>query len=437
MQNNNSTLARHGLLAEDVFKDFNGGVSNAAALVKGLIERNGLKDFSNVPDHELIAMLKETSRGIQSPGPGMLIDPVQGDLPLTDFDPYIRGIVRWLNELGIYTFGSCDGHGRTPAMILLKKFPNAKQLEVLKTAALEEIDFRCEGKRVSLRYPEDKQELLLNMAENLYRLWNNPGYLTDLQAMKFKSFLIEMLSIPGSSGNERAITLRLRNKLLRLLDHTYIDKKGNLLGFIELGQGPTILLSSHMDTVEEIETGREIMVNGTMLSSSKGILGADDRAGIAAIIEILRRLPKTNFRGTIKVAFTVEEEIGCLGSRGIDRDFLEDVQAAIVIDRRGNRDIVTSNRGFPFCPEEFGFIMEKAGKFAGMDDWKAVPGGISDAKVFSSFGIPSVNLSVGYQHEHTDLETLDYRATFETVLLVESFFHHILGEKNENITLSI
>jgi hypothetical protein len=32
---------------------------------------------------------------------------------------------------------------------------------------------------------------------------------------------------------------------------------------------------------------------------------------------------KTNFRGTLKVAFTVEEEIGCLGSHAIDQDFIE------------------------------------------------------------------------------------------------------------------
>ena len=120
----------------------------------------------------------------------------------------------------------------------------------------------------------------------------------------------------------------------------------------------------------------------------------------------------------------MEEEIGCRGSRAIDMDFIEDVDAAIVIDRRGNRDIVTSNGGFSFCPEEFGNLFEQAGKLAGMEDWQTTPGGISDAKVFAQFGIPSVNLSAGYQNEHTDFETVYYLATFETVLLVESILHN-------------
>ncbi|MGV2941946.1 M20/M25/M40 family metallo-hydrolase [Mesobacillus sp. LC4] len=221
----------------------------------------------------------------------------------------------------------------------------------------------------------------------------------------------------------------MKNKLNRVLDNCFIDKKGNLLGYMECGTGPTILLSAHMDTIEEIECGREIIEEGTTLTSSKGILGADDRAGIAAILSILNRVRKTNFNGTIKVAFTVEEEIGCRGSRGIDKDFIEDVDAAIVIDRRGKRDIVTTNGGFHFCSEEFGKLFEQAGKLAGMEDWQVTPGGISDAKVLAYYGIPSVNLSAGYQNEHTDYETVDYLATVETVLLVESLLHNNMIRK--------
>lgn len=36
-----------------------------------------------------------------------------------------------------------------------------------------------------------------------------------------------------------------------------------------------------------------------------------------------------------------------------------------------------------------------------MTGWKTTPGGLSDAKIFSEYGIPSVNLSVDYKNEHT------------------------------------
>lgn len=66
-----------------------------------------------------------------------------------------------------------------------------------------------------------------------------------------------------------------------------------------------------------------------------------------------------------------------------------------------------------------------------MDDWKIIPGGISDAMVFLVYGIPSVNLSAGYKNEHQETETVDYKSTFETVLLVESILHHqLIKQKN-------
>ncbi|WHY03298.1 M20/M25/M40 family metallo-hydrolase [Neobacillus sp. DY30] len=430
MKNKEILLARHGLEKEDMKKFIQGDLCNAGKLLIG----TG-KWFNAVgvqlTDEDFIACLQETAQTIDSPGRGMLIDPVLGDLPITDFDPYIRGVIRWMNEMGIYTYGSCDGHGRGEARIYLKKFPNGKQLELLKAAVPPSLRLRMEGKIIRVSYPKNSQPQLLDFAENLYQVWKKPSFLHELQANHFKSLLIECLTIPGVSTDESRFRSRMRNKLSPLLDHTFIDRKGNLLGFVQLGDGPTVLLSAHLDTVKEIVEGREIIEDNSILRSSEGILGADDRAGVAAILEILSRVKKTNFRGTLKVAFTVEEEIGCQGSRAIDQDFLEDVDAAIVIDRRGNRDIVTSWSYYvPFCPEEYGRLFEKAGKLAGMDDWKVTPGGISDAMVFAEFGIPSVNLSAGYQNEHKETETVDYKSTFVTVLLVESVLHHQLIKPN-------
>jgi tripeptide aminopeptidase len=430
MKNKNILLARHGLQKEDLKKFIQGDLCNAGKLLMGtgqLFYEIG----DQITDEDIIVCLQESAKTIHSPGRGLLIDPVLGDLPITDFDPYIRGVIRWMNEMGIYTFGSCDGHGRGEARIFLKKFPNGKQLELLKAAVPPSLRLRIEGKNIRVSYPKDCQPLLLDFAENLYQVWKKPIFLNNLQANHFKGLLIECLTIPGVSTDESRFRSRVRNKLSSLLDHTFIDRKGNLLGFVELGDGPTVLLSAHLDTVKEIVEGREIIEENSILRSSEGILGADDRAGVAAILEILSRVKKTNFRGTLKVAFTVEEEIGCQGSRAIDQDFIEDVDAAIVIDRRGNRDIVTSWSSYvPFCPEEYGSLFEQAGKLAGMDDWKITPGGISDAMVFTEFGIPSVNLSAGYQNEHKETETVDYKSTFETVLVVESVLHHQLIKQN-------
>ncbi|WP_233134474.1 M20/M25/M40 family metallo-hydrolase [Geobacillus sp. 46C-IIa] len=162
-----------------------------------------------------------------------------------------------------------------------------------------------------------------------------------------------------------------------------------------------MLLSAHMDTVCSFPPDPRPRVQREYAARFIRHFRADDRAGIAAILELMNVVRHSRFHGTLKIAFTVQEETGCLGSRHLDRDFLHDVDAAIVVDRRGTRDIVISNGSTPFCPDEYGQLFEQAGALAGMPDWKTTTGGLSDANVFASFGIPSVNLSVGYQNERT------------------------------------
>ena len=263
---------------------------------------------------------------------------------------------------------------------------------------------------------------LLVMAGRLYDVWRHPERLFAYRLEAFKRRLISLLTINGPSEREQQVRRHLQTRLRPKTDELYTDHYGNLLATIHCGDGPTVLLSAHMDTVCSFLPDRAIVCNGNTLRASSDLLGADDRAGIAMILELMDVIRHSRFRGTLKIAFTVQEEIGCLGSHHLDRDFLCDVDAAIVVDRRSTRDIVTSNGGTPFCPDEYGRLFEQAGALAGMPDWKTTTGGLSDAKVFASFGIPSVNLSVGYENEHTEDETLDCQAALETVLLLKTVF---------------
>ncbi len=156
----------------------------------------------------------------------------------------------------------------------------------------------------------------------------------------------------------------------------------------------------------------------------------------------MERIPATDFRGTIKFAFSIEEEIDCRGAEAMDASFLEDVDAAIVFDRRGTRDIVTGcHVEFDFCQTAFGACFEQAGMLSDMPNWRTTRyGGSSDAKLFELRAIPAVNLSVGYLREHTDFEQVDFAATLETVRLVETVLHHRLleryfAERTKNPTL--
>lgn len=240
-----------------------------------------------------------------------------------------------------------------------------------------------------------------------------------------KTQLIELLNIYGPSREENAVREYLKPILTEVMDAVYIDRFGNLLAEKEFGagEGATILLSAHMDTVTSVQQNRKLIVNGDIIKSNKGPLGADDRAGITIILEVLRNLK--NFNGVVKVAFSRMEEVGCVGATQIDKNFYKDVNLAIVVDRRGSRDIVVGCGYTPFCDDNVASFIEEAAKATGMSDWKAVDGGISDAVVFAENGINSINLSAGYEFEHTASEYVNVNRMVDTYKLIMKIFEMV------------
>jgi putative aminopeptidase FrvX len=235
--------------------------------------------------------------------------------------------------------------------------------------------------------------------------------------------LIELLNIHGISGQETEVRSYLKPILEDLMDDVTIDTYGNLLATktIGTGKGATVLLSAHMDTVRGVLKDRKLIENNGVITSDQGALGADDRAGIAIILTVLRNLHKLSFNGTVKVAFSREEEIGCKGAEKIDPAFYQGTDLAIVVDRKGNRDIV-AGCGMAFCSDSVGLFMEDVAKMTDMGDWKCVEGGISDAMVFAQEGINSINLSAGYKNEHTDKEYVVLSDMKDTTRLILQVF---------------
>lgn len=251
---------------------------------------------------------------------------------------------------------------------------------------------------------------------------------------ELKKQLIQLLNIQAPSGKEGKVVNYVKPILEKLTDKCWLDDYGNLLAEkkVGTGEGATIILSAHMDTVQNIQKGRKVIEKDGVFRSTKGVLGADDRAGIAIILAVLRNIGKTSFNGNIKVAFSREEEIGCVGASQIDPAWYKGSDLAIVVDRRGNRDIVTGC-GNAFCSDAVGKFFEECGAMLDMD-WVAKEGGISDAVVFSENGVNSVNLSAGYFNEHTEKETVHLAYMKDTVNLIlqalalVNQFTHTFGE---------
>lgn len=133
------------------------------------------------------------------------------------------------------------------------------------------------------------------------------------------------MKVPSLSKNEQAFSRLLRKELRSLGIASYRDEIGNIYADIKGNdeKAPRLLLNAHMDTVGPAEKIKPKIRFGVIESDGKSILGADNKAGLAAIIEVLCALKEDKMRhGDIQVIFTVQEEIGLLGSREIKKSRL-------------------------------------------------------------------------------------------------------------------
>jgi len=129
---------------------------------------------------------------------------------------------------------------------------------------------------------------------------------------------IEMVKIPSESGDEKEMIEYLEKKFQKLGAETQIDSYGNLIARID-GKGcegkEPILLSCHADTVKPGVGINPVIENGIIKSDGTTILGADDKAGIAEMLEALRI---AEVHPPIEVAISRQEEIGLLGVKNMD-----------------------------------------------------------------------------------------------------------------------
>ena len=244
---------------------------------------------------------------------------------------------------------------------------------------------------------------------------------TDKTQKEFlESKLVELLYLFGTSGKEERIQKYLMKELDSLkTDFVKMDSYGNIHTQFTLGSGDgaVLHLNSHMDTVSGVKEDKKIVNDNGVFTAilpdgKRGILGADDRAGIATILTIINYMPK--FDGKLKVSFYREEEIGCVGSTKSDKSFLDDVDLSITFDRRGSSDIVVGSFTQPFACNEVGDWLETLSQANGFK-YKPIEGGISDAMTVSEHGINAVNLSVGYYNEHTYNEYLVFSELYTTL----------------------
>jgi tripeptide aminopeptidase len=141
----------------------------------------------------------------------------------------------------------------------------------------------------------------------------------------------KLCRIASPFGNERACAELVADELRALGVEVHEDDAaqaagaecGNLLARIP-GQGErSILLCAHLDTVAVTAAIDPVVEDGGWINAHDAILGADNKAAVAVMLQVARRLVHQPGSVGLELLFTVSEENALAGAKAFDASKLE------------------------------------------------------------------------------------------------------------------
>ena len=143
----------------------------------------------------------------------------------------------------------------------------------------------------------------------------------------------ELAALPSPPGEERVVADRVTAYLRDLgLDVTEDDagerigsNAGNVYTRIEATAetGTPLFFCAHLDTVPPEGAIEPVVDDGVIRNAAGTILGADNKAAVAVMLEATRRLLSENRpHAGIELLFTPKEEVGLIGAAAFDHEQL-------------------------------------------------------------------------------------------------------------------
>jgi tripeptide aminopeptidase len=151
---------------------------------------------------------------------------------------------------------------------------------------------------------------------------------TDAERERLHETFASLCRIESPSGHERPCTDHVAARLREI--GLEIDEDGagpvagadagNLFARIDGRGADSIMLCAHLDTVPPTAPIEPTLVDGGWTNAGDGILGADNKAAVAVMIELARRLARAPEPPAVglELIFTVSEENGLHGAKGFE-----------------------------------------------------------------------------------------------------------------------
>lgn len=158
-----------------------------------------------------------------------------------------------------------------------------------------------------------------------------------------KTFL-DLVQIDSPSHHEAAVAAYCERALRDAGCDVRIDgtsattgsDTGNLIAALPGTAGGALVLSAHMDCVEPCRGVRPVIEDGVVRSAGDTVLGGDDKAGVAAIIEAVRSIVESGAaRPSVTIVLTTCEEKSLLGAIALDKGAFPSGAPCYVLDSGG------------------------------------------------------------------------------------------------------
>jgi tripeptide aminopeptidase len=155
---------------------------------------------------------------------------------------------------------------------------------------------------------------------------------------------LELAALPTPPGDERAaadVVLRYLRGLSLDPDEDDVgpsigSNMGNIYARLEpTAEGTPIFLCAHLDTVPPSGSIQPVVEDGIVRNAGGTILGADNKAAVAAMLEGVRRMLAENRpHAGVELVFTPKEEVGLIGAYAFDQSRLH-AEIGYVYDQAG------------------------------------------------------------------------------------------------------
>ena len=164
------------------------------------------------------------------------------------------------------------------------------------------------------------------------------------EATRLSDLFCALAAIPSPSNFERACGQAVTAELESLGLNVRSDSAGATVGsdcdnlYCQIPPtttGRPLFLCAHLDTVPATADLEPVLIDGVLRNATPSIVGADNKAAVAVILETIRTLVLDERpHAGIELVFTIGEERGLVGSTAFDSSIIQ-ARSGYVLDHPG------------------------------------------------------------------------------------------------------